>query len=85
MEILRSHIAKEVLCLLRSDPDSCLEPHIIAPLKLPLMQAIALQLSAGSQLGLHAVAALATIVAGCQVDKKQIETANKSLLFEFIN
>ena len=37
-----------------------------------LIQAIALQLSAGSQLGLHAVAALATIVAGCQVEKKQI-------------
>jgi len=32
-----------------------------------LLQGIALQLSAGSQLGLHAVAALATVIAGCQV------------------
>ena len=32
-----------------------------------MIQGIALQLSAGSQLGLHAVAALATVIAGCQV------------------
>ena len=31
------------------------------------VQGLALQLSAGSQLGLHTVAALATLVAGCQV------------------
>merc|ERR550525_968453 len=31
------------------------------------LQGVALQLSAGSQLGLHAVAALATVIAGCQV------------------
>ena len=31
------------------------------------VQELALQLSAGSQLGLHTVAALATLVAGCQV------------------
>jgi len=31
------------------------------------LQGLALQLSAGSQLGLHTVAALATLVAGCQV------------------
>jgi len=33
------------------------------------LQGVALQLSAGSQLGLHAVAALATVIAGCQVRK----------------
>ena len=53
---------------------NCLQSHVIAPLNLSIfhLQAIALQLSAGSQLGLHAVAALATIVAGCQVEEKEI-------------
>jgi len=43
------------------------------------LQAIALQLSAGSQLGLHAVAALATIVAGCQVRRLWYSEASASI------
>merc|ERR1719336_1858851 len=43
------------------------------------LQAIALQLSAGSQLGVHAVAALATIVAGCQVRRLWYSEASASI------
>merc|ERR1712107_929525 len=43
------------------------------------LQALALQLSAGSQLGLHAVAALATIVAGCQVRRLWYSEASASI------
>jgi len=43
------------------------------------LQEIALQLSAGSQLGLHAVAALATIVAGCQVRRLWYSEASASI------
>ena len=40
------------------------------------VQGLALQLSAGSQLGLHTVAALATLVAGCQVPHPHISASS---------